>query len=141
MGLSDDQEFFRQTTERFLSEQVPPDALRALRDDPAGFDAAYWRQGAELGWTSLLVDEEHGGGTISGAGLEDLSLVAYEFGRHAAPGPLVSTNVVAAALNGSDTGPEVLGGLVSGQQVATWCAPVLGAGGWEPTVEAVRDGS
>ena len=141
LGLSDDQEFFRQTTERFLSEQVPPDALRAQRDDPAGFDPAYWRRGVELGWTSLLVDEEHGGGTISGAGLEDLSLVAYEFGRHAAPGPLVSTNVVAAALNGSDTGPEVLGGLVSGQQVATWCAPVLGAGGWEPTVEAVRDGS
>ena len=38
LGLSDDQEFFRETTERFLVEQVPPDALRALRDDPAGFD-------------------------------------------------------------------------------------------------------
>ena len=28
LGLSDDQEFFRETTERFLSEQVPPDAVR-----------------------------------------------------------------------------------------------------------------
>ena len=88
LNLSDDQEFFRETTERFLTEQVPPDALRALRDDPTGFDPAYWRRGAELGWTSLLVSEEHGGGTISGAGLVDLGLVAYEFGRHAAPGPL-----------------------------------------------------
>ena len=92
VALSEDQEFFRETTARFLREHAPPDALRALRDDPAGFDAGYWRRGAELGWTSLLVAEEHGGGTISGPGLIDLSLVAYEFGQHAAPGPLVVTN-------------------------------------------------
>ncbi len=60
VALSEDQEFFRETTARFLTQQAPPDALRALRDDPAGFDAGYWRQGAELGWTSLLVAEEHG---------------------------------------------------------------------------------
>ena len=79
---TEEQEFFRATTERFLVEHVPPDALRGLRDDPAGFDRDYWRRGAELGWTSLLVDEAHGGGSISGAGLVDLSLVAYEFGHH-----------------------------------------------------------
>ena len=115
LGLSEDQEFFRETTERFLAEQVPPDALRALRDDPAGFDPAYWRRGAELGWTSLLVGEEHGGGTISGAGLVDLSLVAYEFGRHAAPGPLVATNVVAATLSAHGAAPDVLADLLSGR--------------------------
>jgi len=141
LGLSEDQEFFRETTERFLTERVPPDAVRALRDDPTGYDPAYWRQGAELGWTSLLVGERHGGGTISGAGLVDLSLVAYEFGRHAAPGPLVAANVVAGALSASDAAPEVLAGLLSGDQIATWCAPAVGGDGWEPTVEARRDGS
>ncbi len=35
--------------------------LRRLRDDPAGFDPTYWRRGAELGWTSLLVSEERRG--------------------------------------------------------------------------------
>ena len=69
LNLSEDQEFFRETTDRFLTEQVPPDTLRQLRHDPIGFDPSYWRRGAELGWTSLLVSEEHGGGTISGAGL------------------------------------------------------------------------
>ncbi len=140
LGLSDDQEFFRETTERFLVEQVPPDTLRGLRDDPAGFDPAYWRRGAELGWTSLLVGEEHGGGTISGAGLVDLGLVAYEFGRHAAPGPLVTTNVVAAALSAHGAAPDVLAALLSGEGIASWCPPVVGPDGWQPTVVARREG-
>src|SRR5689334_22458174 len=106
LDLSSDQEFFRQTTARFLEDQVPVARLRDLRGDAAGFDRDYWRRGAELGWTSLLVPEAHGGGSISGAGLVDLGLVAYEFGRHAAPGPLVTTNVVAFALAGGAAGGD-----------------------------------
>ncbi len=139
--LSGDQEFFRETTERFLAELVPADTVRSLRDDPAGFDPVYWRRGAELGWTSLLVDEANGGGSISGAGLVDSSLVAYEFGRHAAPGPLVATNVVAAALSAHGAHPDVLAGLLSGELIATWCGPAVGPDGWCPTVEARREGS
>jgi alkylation response protein AidB-like acyl-CoA dehydrogenase len=141
LNLSEDQQFFRETTDRFLSEQVPPDAVRALRDDSTGFDLTYWRRGAELGWTSLLVDEEHGGGTISGAGLVDLSLVAYAFGRHAAPGPLAMTNVVAATLSRRNAAPDVLAALLSGEGIATWCAPVSGPQGWRSTVEVSTDGS
>jgi alkylation response protein AidB-like acyl-CoA dehydrogenase len=141
--LSDDQEFFRETTDRFLTEQVPRFVVRGLRDDPAGFERAYWRGGADLGWTSLLVDEELGGGTISGSGLVDLSLVAYEFGHHAAPGPLLGTNVVSSALSAHrapGAQAEVLSGLLSGEVVAAWCAPRVGPGGWQATVEARRDG-
>jgi alkylation response protein AidB-like acyl-CoA dehydrogenase len=142
---TEEQEFFRATTERFLVEHAPPDALRRLRDDADGFDRDYWRRGAELGWTSLLVDEAHGGGSISGAGLVDLSLVAYEFGHHAAPGPLTATNVVASALSdgGSDgEQAEVLAGLLSGEAIATWCAPELGArpDTWRTAVEIERAG-
>src|ERR1700722_15366583 len=120
VSLSEDQEFFRETTARFLTQQAPPDALRALRDDPAGFDAGYWRQGAELGWTSLLVAEEHGGGTISGPGLVDLGLVAYAFGRRAAPGPGAPTNGGAATLSAHGAAPGVLASLLSGEGIATW---------------------
>ena len=142
VALTEDQEFFRETTERFLVELVPPDALRALRDDPAGFDPAYWRRGAELGWTSFLVDEAHGGGSISGDGLVDLSLVAYEFGHHAAPGPLLPVNIVAGALSEHDAHTEVLAGLLDGQAVAAWCAPEpeFALGGWRSGVTAQRDG-
>ncbi len=94
-----------------------------LRDDPVGFDPGYWRRGAELGWTSLLVDEAHGGGSISGDGLVDLSLVAYEFGRHAAPGPLLPVNIVAGALSEHDAHAAVLADLLAGEAVAAWCAP------------------
>ena len=118
-----DQAFFRDNTARFLDEHVPATVLRRLRDDPQGFDDRYWRQGAELGWTPLLVHEDHGGGSISGDGLVDLTLLAHEFGRHAAPGPLAVTNVVAAALSGAGHAHqlEVLDAIVSGASVATWC--------------------
>ncbi len=144
LTLSPDQEFFHETTARYLDESVPPSRVRELRDDPTGFDRGYWKQGAELGWTSLLVDEEHGGGTISGEGLVDLGLIAYEFGRHAAPGPLVSCNVVAAALSrhgAPGVAADLLLGLLSGDSVASWCAPDIESGvGWRSPVSIRLDG-
>jgi alkylation response protein AidB-like acyl-CoA dehydrogenase len=123
LALSADQEFFWETTARFLREQVPVGTVRALRDDPIGFSDDLWRQGAELGWTSLLVAEESGGGSISGQGLVDLTLVAHEFGAQAAPGPLVPSNVVAAALSDDPDRRHapVLDGLLAGTTIATWC--------------------
>ena len=123
LQLTSDQELLRETTARFLDETVPPAELRRLRDDPVGFTEGWWRRGAELGWTSLLVSEQHGGGSISGRGLVDLALIAHEFGRRAAPGPLIPTSVVAAALSaaGDDAHAPVLARLLSGDAIATWC--------------------
>lgn len=121
LAPTSDQDFFRETTERYLRDLVPAGELRRLRDDAAGFDADYWRRGAELGWTSLLVDETHGGGSISEHGLLDLALVAYEFGRRAAPGPLVPTNVVAGALSTLDVRPDIVAGILDGSSIVTWC--------------------
>jgi alkylation response protein AidB-like acyl-CoA dehydrogenase len=124
LDLTDGQELFAQTTAKFLDDKASPDDLRALRHDPTGFSSAYWRQGAELGWTSLLVSEADGGGSISGGGVSDLALVSHQFGRYAAPGPLLPTNIVAAALSQRGS-PEqkaaVLPGLLSGETVGTWC--------------------
>jgi alkylation response protein AidB-like acyl-CoA dehydrogenase len=142
LDVTSDQDFLRATTGRFLSDQVPPDEVRRMRHDAAGFGDDYWARGADLGWTSLLVSESRGGGSVSARGLVDLTLIAYEFGRHAAPGPLLDTNVVAAALTASDADAhqEVLGDLVAGIAVAAWCyaepAPAdrLGAGTLEIAV-------
>ena len=130
LALSPDQELFAQTTEKLLDEVVPVGELRRLRHHPDGFDEVYWRRGADLGWTSLLVSEEHGGGSISGLGLVDLGLVAYEFGRHAAPGPLAVTNIVAATLSesGGHQHQDVISELTSGAAIATWCPTVVEVG-------------
>ena len=124
LGLTDDQEFFRETTARFLDEHAPVGELRRLRDDAAGFEEKYWRAGADLGWTSLLVDEAHGGGTISGDGLSDLAVIAYEFGCHAAPGPLIPTNVVAYALSAAG-GHDVLADVLAGNAIVAWAPNVV----------------
>src|SRR5580700_794290 len=123
LELTSDQEFFAETTRKFLEDKADVTTLRGLRHDERGYDPGYWRQGCELGWTSLLVSEDDGGGSISGEGVEDLMLVAYEFGQHAAPGPLIGANVVAAALSASgseEQKAEVLSGILAGEIVGTW---------------------
>jgi alkylation response protein AidB-like acyl-CoA dehydrogenase len=124
LEITSEQELFVETTRKYLADQAPVAALRALRDDPTGFDRGYWARGAELGWTSLLVSEEDGGGSMSGRPLADLALLAFEFGRHAAPGPLVPSNIVAGALSRRGTAAQrqtLLPGLISGEMTGAWC--------------------
>src|SRR4029450_8401142 len=64
LELSEDQRFFRDTTRKFLAAEAPVSWVRTLEDDPAGFPAEWWRRGAALGWTSLLVPEAAGGGGV-----------------------------------------------------------------------------
>ncbi|MCB2078138.1 MAG: acyl-CoA dehydrogenase family protein [Novosphingobium sp.] len=120
----------RDTTARYLAKQVPLSVQRTFKDDPAGFDPAYWTGGAELGWTVLLAAEEYGGGSVSGRGLVDLAMIAYEFGRHAAPGPLVDCNLVVSALSGQagELQATALGEILTGQAIASAC---LGAAPWQ----------
>jgi alkylation response protein AidB-like acyl-CoA dehydrogenase len=128
LQLSDEQQAFVETTRRFVGAECPISAVRALEHDAAGFDPAVWQRGAELGWTSLLVSEAHGGGSLSEHGLSDLVLVAEELGRAVAPGPLVPVNVVAEAVSrlGSEAQrTAVLPGLLDGSEVAAWCGTAL----------------
>lgn len=145
LGLTDDQQFFQETIRKFLEQEAPLTTVRALADDPAGFDRAWWARGAELGWTSFLVPEADGGGSLSGEGVVDLAIVAEEIGRLVSPGPLVPTNVVADAVarGGSpELRAQVLPAIVAGESVAAWC--IAGPGGaWDGhgvTVTATRDG-
>lgn len=123
LDLSEDQEFFHENTAKFLADQMPISEVRRLRHDPTGFERDYWVRGANLGWTSLLVEEELGGGSISGQGLIDLSLVAFQFGAKAAPGPLLETNLVADALSRSRSHLDLLTAIMSGDSIASWCFP------------------
>ena len=145
--VSQDQQLLWETTRKFLEATAGTDTVRRLAEEqPAGYEADWWRQGAELGWVSMLVPEDLGGGNVSGHGLLDLVLVAEEMGRTVAPGPFLPANVVAEAVSrsGSDAQREqVLPGLVSGTSVAAWClaAPASGLDpGQHATVTARADG-
>jgi len=140
MTATDDQRLLVETAARFLDERAPMAELRRRRDDPVGFDAAFWRDAAQLGWTSLLVDEHLGGSSVHGQGLLDLALVVHEVGRRGAPGPLAAANLAAAALSAH---PEhagarvVLDRLLAGEAVVT--AAVAGPGP-APTLSVAVDG-
>jgi alkylation response protein AidB-like acyl-CoA dehydrogenase len=140
LQLSDDQVLFRDTTRRFLEDTCPLTEVRRLADEPAGFDLAWWQHGAELGWTSMLVPEHQGGGSVSDQGLSDLTLVAEERGRLVSPGPLGPVNVVAATLARVDGHAEALDELLAGG-IAAWCfdepGPAWGADAVK--LEAVAD--
>ncbi len=126
LQLSEEQQAFVEVTRRFLAAECSLAAVRTLEHDPAGFHADVWRRGAELGWTSLLVGEADGGGSLSTHGLADLVLVAEAMGATVAPGPLVPVNVVAEAVSRrgtADQRAEALPGLLAGTAVAAWCGP------------------
>jgi alkylation response protein AidB-like acyl-CoA dehydrogenase len=133
LELQGDQELFVETTRRFLDAESPLTRVRALYEDPVGFDRDYWRRGAELGWTAMLVPDALGGGSISGDGLLDLVLVAEEMGRLVAPGPLLPVNVVAATLVRAGSAAQrdaELPALIGGQRITTW-AFAEPAGEWD----------
>ncbi|HEX4244789.1 MAG TPA: acyl-CoA dehydrogenase family protein, partial [Acidimicrobiales bacterium] len=77
LELTNDQQLFRETTRKFLESSTPLTVVREISaQNPDGFDRGWWRRGAELGWTSMLVPEDLGGGSVSGEGVMDLQLIA-----------------------------------------------------------------
>ena len=88
-GLSEEQTLLQDNINRFLSDQVPLDAVRAYAD--GSDDRAIWQGLTELGIAALLVPEEHGG-----IGLQplDAAIVAESLGYHVAPGPFLGSAVI-----------------------------------------------
>jgi alkylation response protein AidB-like acyl-CoA dehydrogenase len=145
LDLTDEQRLLQSATASFLADTSSVAVSRALNEAGRSVDRDTWRRGAELGWTSLLVPEDLGGGSVSGAGLIDATIIAEQFGASAAPGPFLPVNVVAAALAAAPDGNAhagLLKRLLAGEAIATWaCCPP--GGGWDPeagAVTAVPDG-
>ncbi len=112
---------FASTTQSFLEKEASLSRLRELHAAGIPFEPDWWRRAAELGWTSLLVPEALGGGSVSGDGVADLALVAELIGKTVAPGPLhpVST-VLAGLVDAPENHEATIESLVSGEVVASW---------------------
>jgi alkylation response protein AidB-like acyl-CoA dehydrogenase len=122
-SASDDQRLIMETSGRLMDQLCPLTQVRASTYRDAGFALDYRQQASELGWFSMLVPEGLGGGNVSGNGVLDATLIAYERGRRLQPAPFVGTNVVAYALaegGSADHKAKVLPGLISGDTSAAW---------------------
>ena len=118
--LSDEHKLLQETAARFVAENSPVSALRALRDngDADGFDRALWKQMVALGWAGLLVPESYGGSEFGYAGL---GVVLEETGRTLMASPLLTTALIGAAAIGrfgtADQKQRLLPALVDGEQL------------------------
>lgn len=131
---TDDQALLLDTSARFVDDRLPIEGVRALADG-APLDAGYVSAAAELGWFAMFVDEELGGGSVSGDPVADAVLLAQLRGARLQPEPFAATNTVAAVLRGHD---EVLSDLAAGKATATLA--VAGDALWDSGLRAARSG-
>ncbi len=99
--LTDEQQAIKSTAHDFLASRFKSERLREIAASADGFDAAGWKEMAELGWTGLALPEEWGG---QGLGTVELAILFEEMGYALAPSPLFSNTIVGLALSfcGSD---------------------------------------
>lgn len=144
MTANPEQMLFASTAQAFLEKEVPLGRVRQLHADGTSFDDDWWRRAAELGWASLLVPEELGGGSVSGNGVADLALLAEQAGRTVAPGPLHAVSVVLAGLVEAPQGHEgTIEALIAGESIASWATyePKRPFAPTAPSVTATRTDS
>jgi alkylation response protein AidB-like acyl-CoA dehydrogenase len=122
LQLSDEQVALVETTRKFLDRAMPSSEVHAMAADQRPMPLDYWKQAADLGWTSMLVPEPLGGGSLSGRPVADLALVAEEIGAHAAPGPLGAVNAAVASIarSGTPEQQEILRSVALGSTILVW---------------------
>lgn len=123
--FSDEQEALRASVRSFLDKESPSDYVRAMLDDEAKTSERVWEHLVQLGWTGLLVPEEHGG---LGLGLVDLAVVLEEMGRSVFPGPYLSSAVLATLAARRLGLDDQLRSLAAGATRGTIAVDELGAG-------------
>jgi alkylation response protein AidB-like acyl-CoA dehydrogenase len=91
--FSPEQDALRAAVGDFLRAEAPIDYVRRMaEEDDAGITPEVWNQIVSLGWTGVLVPEQHGG---LGLGIVDAVVVQEEMGRALFPGPFFSSSILA----------------------------------------------
>lgn len=127
----EEHELLRAEARRWLAERCTASDLRRLAKDPRGDDPETWDALASMGWTGLLVPEEHGG-----AGLDALHLavLSEECGRRLLPSPLLSVQIAGLVIERA--GDEAQRGRwlprIADGSLRAALAHVDAHGAWEP---------
>src|SRR5215218_9361948 len=134
---STEQDDFRESLRRFLSEQATPARVREVAA-AGGHDERLWRRlCTELQFPGLHAPEEYGG---AGATLVETAIVFEEAGRALAPVPLASTTLAIEAvlrMGDDEQRSRLLPGLLSGDRIGSLA--LSGPSGAAATVRADRD--
>ena len=95
IGFSEAQGDLLEVATGFCRDRSPMAKVRALMPSDTGFDAACWREMADLGWMAIAVPQDYGGVGLS---LADVVPVVEQMGRNMLASPFVSTCLAARAL-------------------------------------------
>jgi alkylation response protein AidB-like acyl-CoA dehydrogenase len=94
-GLSESQEFLKDSARKFFAGECPSAEMRRLMETDTAYDSTVWSKFADQGYTGIIFPEEYGG---VGLGKVELMLLMEEAGRALLPGPFYSTVVLAGSL-------------------------------------------
>ena len=113
--LNEEQEMLRDMARDWATEKSPVTEFRKVRREgaPEAYDPAAYATMAEMGWTGVIIPEEHGG---SDFGWLSLGLVVEELGKTLTASPLIASTLAASAI--------LLGG--SEEQKAKWLPGLAG---------------
>ena len=141
LAFTDEQDMLRSAVRGLCADST--DSVRALENDPKGYDEAFWQGLAAMGLTGLMTPEVLGG---SGMGLLDAVVVYEELGRSLVPSPHLASSVVAGgvlAIAGSHAQQaDWLPAMAAGKAVLSvaWLEPDNSSGPSGVQMAAVPDG-
>ena len=120
--LNEDEEQFRQSVRRLVTERSPLPKLRELMSSGQPYDSDVWKQLSSLGLAGLIIPAEHGGAE---AGCSILSVALTELGAGLVASPLLAGTLAAGTLlrlGDQEAAARLLPGIASGELIATLAA-------------------
>lgn len=118
--LTEEQTMLRDAARGWINEYAPVSVFRKQRDAGTLNNAAHYKDMAQMGWTGILIPEEHGGADF---GLTAMALVIEEMGRQLVASPLISSAVTAASairtMGNADQQAAYLPGIADGSRIMT----------------------
>ena len=121
-ALTEEQALIRDQAKSWATSESPITKFRKLRDERIAhaFWPDHWQAMIEMGWTGILVPEEHGGSDL---GYLTFGLILEELGRQLTASPLLASGLVGASalrLGGTpEQQAEYLPRIVDGSAVFT----------------------
>lgn len=112
--LSETQELFQSTTERF-TQDVDVAARTKIRSTASGYDRSRWLELCELGLLAVAATEDQGG---LGGSITDLSVIAETFGANNALDPWLENGLFPICLLSKAGKNDTLESLIDGSKIA-----------------------